>query len=180
MFLYGLFPLVFGSSLLTFQRSGPADCHRAVTEWIRWFWSSPPCSQTQSSTRRLFWLWWTCKTRKGFLFLKYEKMSHWSENWNNTVCVMNSVAQVIKKELTLGVELCKGIPSHLQPRVMLGQRGWDWGKDGRSWSRWGDTPTRNPIVLPRRTDEFHQLHGSWPQGYGAHWPLPVDTTLDIL
>lgn len=85
-----------------------------------------------------------------------------------------------KKELTLGVELCKGIPSHLQPRVMWGQRAWDWGKDGRSWSRWGDTPTRNPIVLPQRTGEFHQLHGSWPQGYGVRWLLPVDTTLDIL
>lgn len=85
-----------------------------------------------------------------------------------------------KQRWTLGAGLCRGIPSHLQPRARWGQPGWDSGKDGLSWSHWPDTPTRNPTALPRRTGGFHHLRGSWPQDSGARWPPPGDTTPDIL
>lgn len=42
-------------TLLTSQRSGLAGYHHVVTGWTRWFVSSPPSWQIQSSTHRLFW-----------------------------------------------------------------------------------------------------------------------------
>lgn len=79
---------------------------------------------------------------------------------------------------TLGVGRCRGIPSRLRPRAMWAQRPWGWGRGGRSWSRWPDTPTRIPAAPPRRIDESHHPRGSWPQGYGARWQPPASTAPD--
>lgn len=64
------------SELLTSLRSGLVGCHHVLTEWTRWFGSSPASGRTQSSTHRLFWPRWTyTNAKEQWFFFFFFKLS---------------------------------------------------------------------------------------------------------